>query len=66
MGAIIPCARGAGLALDGAHRVCSAHSRIAWANSLSVADLAKIDDEVSKIQIQGARLPEVALKMTGR
>jgi aryl-alcohol dehydrogenase-like predicted oxidoreductase len=31
---------------------------------LSTADLEKIDDEVSKIPVQGERLPEAALKMT--
>ncbi|WP_454692690.1 aldo/keto reductase [Achromobacter aloeverae] len=33
---------------------------------LTVADLAEIDAEASKIQVQGARLPEAALRMTGR
>jgi aryl-alcohol dehydrogenase-like predicted oxidoreductase len=32
---------------------------------LSTKDLAEINNEVSKIQIQGERLPEAALKMTG-
>lgn len=33
---------------------------------LSVADLDEINAAASKIEIQGARLPEAALKMTGR
>jgi aryl-alcohol dehydrogenase-like predicted oxidoreductase len=33
---------------------------------LTNADLAEINAEASKIQIQGERLPEAALKMTGR
>lgn len=33
---------------------------------LSAEDLAKIDKEVSKVKIEGERLPEAALKMTGR
>ena len=32
---------------------------------LSVEDLAEIDKEVSKIKVEGERLPEAALKMTG-
>ena len=33
---------------------------------LSTDDLDQINEEVSKIQVQGERLPEAALKMTGR
>ncbi|SDZ70828.1 Predicted oxidoreductase [Variovorax sp. YR266] len=33
---------------------------------LSADDLDRINEEVSKIQVQGERLPEAALKMTGR
>jgi aryl-alcohol dehydrogenase-like predicted oxidoreductase len=33
---------------------------------LNDQDLAKINDEVSNIKVQGERLPEAALKMTGR
>jgi aryl-alcohol dehydrogenase-like predicted oxidoreductase len=33
---------------------------------LTAGDLAEIDTEASKIEIQGERLPEAALKMTGR
>lgn len=33
---------------------------------LSTQDLGQINHEVSKIQVQGERLPEAALKMTGR
>ena len=33
---------------------------------LNAQDLAKINDEVSNIKVQGERLPEAALKMTGR
>jgi aryl-alcohol dehydrogenase-like predicted oxidoreductase len=33
---------------------------------LTAADLEQIDAEASKIQVQGERLPEAALKMTGR
>lgn len=33
---------------------------------LDKADLAKIDNEMTKIRISGARLPEAALKMTGK
>ncbi len=33
---------------------------------LTFADLKEIDEAVSKIQVQGERLPEAALKMTGR
>ena len=33
---------------------------------LEVSDLAEIDTEMSRIEVQGARLPEAALKMTGR
>jgi aryl-alcohol dehydrogenase-like predicted oxidoreductase len=33
---------------------------------LSVADLLEINTEASKIEVQGERLPEAALKMTGR
>ena len=33
---------------------------------LNDQDLAKINDEVSNITVQGERLPEAALKMTGR
>lgn len=33
---------------------------------LTTADLAEINTEASKIQVQGERLPEAALKMTGR
>jgi aryl-alcohol dehydrogenase-like predicted oxidoreductase len=33
---------------------------------LSAGDLAEINNEVSKIEVQGDRLPEAALKMTGR
>ncbi len=33
---------------------------------LTAADLAEINTEASKIQVQGERLPEAALKMTGR
>jgi aryl-alcohol dehydrogenase-like predicted oxidoreductase len=33
---------------------------------LTEADLEQIDDAVSKLTIEGARLPEAALKMTGR
>ncbi|MGF6372888.1 hypothetical protein OKW40_005704 [Paraburkholderia sp. RAU6.4a] len=33
---------------------------------LSKDDLDQINDEVSKIQVQGERLPEAALKMTGQ
>lgn len=33
---------------------------------LSIGDLDEIDAAVSKIEIQGERLPEAALKMTGR
>jgi len=34
--------------------------------ALSAADLKSIDDAASKIRLQGARLPEAALQMTGR
>ncbi|AWH35150.1 aldo/keto reductase [Stenotrophomonas sp. SAU14A_NAIMI4_8] len=34
--------------------------------ALSAADLARIDSGLAQIQVQGARLPEAALKMTGR
>lgn len=37
----------------------------AVALDLTAADLDEIDTEASKIEIQGERLPEVALKMTG-
>ena len=33
---------------------------------LTPADLKAIDAEASKVQVQGERLPEAALKMTGR
>ena len=33
---------------------------------LDVADLARIDEDVARISISGARLPEAALKMTGK
>jgi aryl-alcohol dehydrogenase-like predicted oxidoreductase len=33
---------------------------------LTAHDLAQINEQVSKIQVQGERLPEAALKMTGR
>jgi hypothetical protein len=33
---------------------------------LTPDDLREIDTEVSKIEVQGARLPEAVLKMTGR
>ena len=33
---------------------------------LTKDDLAQINDEVSKVQVQGERLPEAALKMTGQ
>jgi aryl-alcohol dehydrogenase-like predicted oxidoreductase len=33
---------------------------------LSAEDLAEINTQISKIQVQGERLPEAALKMTGR
>jgi aryl-alcohol dehydrogenase-like predicted oxidoreductase len=33
---------------------------------LTFADLKEINEAVSKIQVQGERLPEAALKMTGR
>jgi aryl-alcohol dehydrogenase-like predicted oxidoreductase len=33
---------------------------------LTAEDLSQIHDEVSKIQVQGERLPEAAMKMTGR
>ncbi len=33
---------------------------------LTAADLDQIDTEASKVQVQGERLPEAALKMTGR
>jgi aryl-alcohol dehydrogenase-like predicted oxidoreductase len=38
----------------------------AVSTELSAGDLADIDNEVSKIKVQGERLPEAALKMTGR
>ncbi|UCU99624.1 aldo/keto reductase [Acidovorax radicis] len=38
----------------------------AVALDLSTDDLDQINEEVSKIQVQGERLPEAALKMTGR
>jgi aryl-alcohol dehydrogenase-like predicted oxidoreductase len=38
----------------------------AVSTELSAEDLADIDNEVSKIKVQGERLPEAALKMTGR
>lgn len=34
--------------------------------ALSADELAKIDREVSKVEVQGERLPEAALKMTGQ
>ncbi|GAB2569621.1 aldo/keto reductase [Dyella jejuensis] len=33
---------------------------------LSAEDLTQIDNEVSKVKVEGERLPEAALKMTGR
>ncbi|WP_093111476.1 aldo/keto reductase [Variovorax sp. CF079] len=33
---------------------------------LSAEELLRIDEEVSKVQVQGERLPEAALKMTGQ
>jgi aryl-alcohol dehydrogenase-like predicted oxidoreductase len=33
---------------------------------LTLADLHEIDSALSNIKLQGARLPEAALKMTGR
>jgi len=33
---------------------------------LSTEELLRIDEEVSKVQVQGERLPEAALKMTGQ
>ncbi|CAM3263350.1 Aldo/keto reductase family protein [Paracoccus aminovorans] len=32
---------------------------------LTAADLAEIDAEAAKIEVQGERLPEAVLKMTG-
>ncbi|RDS82314.1 aldo/keto reductase [Dyella monticola] len=38
----------------------------AVSRELSAEDLAQIDTEVSKVKVEGERLPEAALKMTGR